>query len=294
MDLNSLIILNKVASLGSFTQAGRVLGIPKSTVSAKISQLEVDLGALLLERSTRSVRVTPLGERVVTACRRVEEVVADIRALAEQTQREPQGPIRIAAPADMALLLLRDVLGGFLERYPQVAIELEAGNRYVDLIQEDIDIALRASMRPLDDASLVAVTLGLTRQRLFRQAASPWHAVSGPQDLAGLPVLAFADTALICQATGAEWQLRHTSALRVRDMVGIKEATLAGLGIGLIPSFMVKAEIKAGQLLPVLPEWSTPDGHFFAVYPSRRFLTARLRALLDHLKASFMDILSDP
>src|SRR5690606_13062426 len=152
MDINSLLIFQKVAKLGSFTAAAHQLGAPKSFVSQRVAKLEDDLGLRLLQRTTRRLNLTEEGMRILEMAADVSEHVAEIKAYADSSLQKPLGLLRVSAPHDFGIYVIREILPHFFEVYPEVQIEMDLTNRFVDLVEEGFDMALRASGTGMRDS----------------------------------------------------------------------------------------------------------------------------------------------
>jgi DNA-binding transcriptional LysR family regulator len=289
VDMNAAVVLVQVAHSGSFRGAALILGMPKSSVSRKVAELEARLGVQLLRRSTRHVALTDAGVAYVEAAQAaVAHLEAAEQAVSHQ-QREPQGRIRITAPAPLAHTVLTSLLAEFLQRYPKVEIQLQLSYRVVDLLAERFDIALRYGALP--DSSLVAVALGNAGHRIV---ASPGYlaAHGTPQTPAELAL----HSCLLFGADGASlrttWPLmagKRPIGVAVRgpfatdDRLALRAAALGGLGLAHLPEPMVADDIACGALVPVLTTFTTTTTPFHLVHAGERHLPARTRALIDFL-----------
>jgi DNA-binding transcriptional LysR family regulator len=295
MDLNNLIIFRKVAETGSFSRAARELGLPKSSVSQKISQAEQDLGVRLLQRTTRRVSLTEVGEQIFEAAGRIVAEADDIRAIAHKLDEEPRGLLRVTAPLDFGVEVIESLLPGFLARCPQISVELDLSNRVVDLVSEGFDLALRATTKSLPESSLVGRPLLPIRMGLFASAA--WLGRHGApaqiEDLRDASALWFIAGG---RRTPGVWRLQSDArtveiqvraALRVNDMLAVTRAAAAGLGVALLPVFSTSHLVRLGELVRILPDWGIDHGEIYALYPSRKHLPAKTRAFLDHLVQAF-------
>ena len=291
MDLNSLIILTKVVEHGSFTAGAAALNLPKSLVSQRISRLEGDLGLRLLYRTTRHLSVTDEGQAILKMATDIGERVADIQAFAEHSAETPHGLLRITAPHDLGIYVIREVLPSFQQSYPEVEFELDLTSRYVDLVDEGFDLALRAVRggRNLADSTNVAKKLSDTALRFY--AHKDFSPI--PKKLAQMenqPVISFRHpnrkrkTKIELQRGNKTATIEVKGPLRTSDMLGCKHAVVAGMGIGLLPEFVVAPELKTGELILVLPEWEAQPATFYAVYPSRRHLSSKAKHFIDFLQ----------
>ena len=292
-DLNDLFYFARVVEAGGFAAAGRQLGIPKSRLSRRIAELEERLGTRLLQRTTRQLKLTAVGERYLRHCQAMllEAEMAD-EAVASMTS-EPRGRLRVSSPVGLAHAFLPAVITRFLELHPQVQLEMILVNRRVDLINEGIDVALR--VRDVGDEDPALVTRRLNRAQM-QLVASPdfvrQHPVKHPSELAALPVLGAAEAdrlvhLRLLNAVGQAEDLALEARLSIDDFVVRKAAALAGLGFTALPLLHCETELANGELVHLLPDWSMPSGFLQAVYPHRRGVLPAVRAWIDHLVASF-------
>ena len=292
-DLNDLFYFARVVEAGGFAAAGRQLGIPKSRLSRRIAELEERLGTRLLQRTTRQLKLTAVGERYLRHCQAMllEAEMAD-EAVASMTS-EPRGRLRVSSPVGLAHAFLPTVITRFLELYPQVQLEMILVNRRVDLINEGIDVALR--VRDVGDEDPALVTRRLNRAQM-QLVASPQfarqHPLKHPSELAGLPVLGAVEAdrlvhLRLLDRDGKREELALEARLAIDDFVVRKAAALAGLGFTALPLLHCEEELARGELVNLLPDWSMPSGFLQAVYPHRRGVLPAVRAWIDHLVASF-------
>ena len=292
-DLNDLYYFAKVVEAGGFAAAGRLLGIPKSRLSRRIAELEERLGARLLQRTTRQLNLTAVGERYLRHCQAMllEAEMAD-EAVASMSS-EPRGRLRVSSPVGLAHGILPGVISSFLEKFPQVQLEVMLLNRRVDLINEGVDVALR--VRDLGDEDPLLVTRRL-RQAQMLMVASPAflfdREINHPEDLRNLPVLGAleADRMVhirMLDQTGKSYELSLEARLGIDDFIVRKACTLNGQGFTMLPMMHCEQELENGSLVQLLPDWSLPGGWLQAVYPHRRGVMPAVRAWIDHLIESF-------
>ncbi|MND50980.1 HTH-type transcriptional regulator DmlR [compost metagenome] len=294
-DLNDLFYFARVVEAGGFAAAGRLLGIPKSRLSRRIAELEERLGARLLQRTTRQLKLTAVGERYLRHCQAMllEAEMAD-EAVASMTS-EPRGRLRVSCPVGLAHSLLPHVISRFLERYPLVQLDMVLLNRRVDLITEGIDVALR--VRDLGDEDPALVTRRLRQAQMYLVAAPGFattHAPLTPEDLNGLAVLGAVDVDRLVHLRllddrGHKHELALEARLAIDDFVVRKQAALDGLGFTALPIMHCEEELARGELVRLLPDWSLPGGYLQAVYPHRRGLLPAVRVWIDHLVESFAE-----
>ncbi|MDP3759944.1 MAG: LysR family transcriptional regulator [Ramlibacter sp.] len=289
-DLNDMVYFAEVVDRGGFAAAGRALGVPKSKLSRRVAELEARLGVRLLQRTTRRLSLTEAGEiflRHSVAVR--EEADAAAEAVA-QVQAEPRGTIRVACPVTLAQTTIGPLVPLFLEKHPQVRIDMEVSNRVVDLVQDGVDVALRVRPTLESSGSLVVKNLGLTQGLLV---ASPvllqGHGHPGaPEDLARLPTLAMSAaegkaTWRLAGPDGRDHEFQHRPVYTANDLLTLKYAVLKGLGMCILPDYMCRRELRLGELVQVLPGWAPRPSVVHAVFPSRRGLLPAVRRFLDFL-----------
>ncbi|WHS57829.1 LysR substrate-binding domain-containing protein [Pseudomonas sp. G2-4] len=292
-DLNDLYYFAKVVESGGFAAAGRLLGIPKSRLSRRIAELEARLGARLLQRTTRQLKLTAVGERYLRHCQAMllEAEMAD-EAVASMSS-EPRGRLRVSSPVGLAHQVLPVAISAFLAKYPQVQLEMILVNRRVDLVSEGIDVALR--VRDVGDEDPLLLTRRLRQARLI-VVASPalieGRRIETPEDLKQLPVLGAleADRLVhlrLLNTDGQRVELALEARLGIDDFVVRQACVLAGLGFTLLPGMYCEQELQDGTLVELLPGWSLPDGWLQAVYPHRRGMLPAVRAWIDHLVEAF-------
>jgi DNA-binding transcriptional LysR family regulator len=289
-DLNDMVFFAEVAERGGFTAAARALGVPKSRLSRRVAELEAALGVQLLQRSTRRLSLTPAGEIYLRHCTALRDAAVAAGEAVAQVQTEPRGTVRLSCPVTLAQATVGPLLPVFMRRHPHVRIEMRVMNRPVDPVEEGVDIALRVRSAIEDSATLAARRFGLSRGLLVMTAARMREQgpVNGPDDLARLDTVAMsvgdgrASQALV-GPDGRLHQAAHAPRLVADDLLTLKSAILQGVGAGMLPDYMCRAEIVSGQLVEVLPGWGPPPGIVHAMYPPRRALVPAVRALIDFL-----------
>lgn len=289
MDLNRVAAFARVVHDGSFTAAAKALGVPKSSVSRSVSQLEEDLGTRLLHRTTRKLHLTEAGsafyERVARALSDIDEATS----VASDAQGEPRGLVRVTAPLDIGVWALAGVAARFVKIHPTIHLDVSLSSRQVDLVAEGVDLAVRAG--EVRDQSLIARRIGVVETALY--ASSQWVKKHGqPDTVADLarfdnivfrPVNGRATYSLVT-GDGRKEDVSVTGSVAADDLSFVKQAALAGAGIGLIPEFLCAKEWMSGKLVRILPEWSLGLGAGLSiVYPSARFLPQRVAVVRDFL-----------
>lgn len=282
-DLNEMAIFAHVVEAGSFTGAAKNLGLPKSTISRKITQLEERLGVRLIQRTTRSLRLTDTGHAYYKQCARILADIEEANIVVTQMQNTPTGTLRITAPVLFGSIILSSLLAEFLERYPQVSIDLRLSDQPMDLVQEGIDVAFRVGQ--LEDSSLIGRYLGDVRGIL---CASPSYlqrhqAPTHPDQLAEHTLLSLPDW-LTWQLNGQNQQTVNVQVkprLQVNDFASLYTLTLAGAGIAPLPLIITTAAIQSGELVEVLSDWPSSSAPIHVLYPSNRHLSMKVRSFVD-------------
>jgi len=283
MDLDGIEVFVKVVEAGSFNQAAKLLGMPNSTVSAKVSALEKRLGVTLLQRSTRKLHPTEAGksyfEQCVQALRQLETAESELTS----AQKEPRGLLRLTAPADIGHSLLATLVPAFLGKYPKMEVDVTVTNRVLDLIAEGIDLAIRAG--ELTDSRLIAKRFSVGHFGLW--ASSSYLKSRGlpahPKHLTEHECLRFSlfkDNEV--ELTRGKEKSRVTLAGRLRadDFETLKSLALRDAGIAYLPSFLCAEESRQQRLERVLPDWLGAAVTFSFVYPAQRFVSPKVRAFI--------------
>jgi DNA-binding transcriptional LysR family regulator len=288
-DLNDLVFFAKVVEHNGFTAAGRQLGIPKSRLSRRIAQLEERLGVRLLQRSSRRLTLTSVGQMFYERCQAVVNLAESANEMVQQTVSEPQGLLRISCPMTLAQFWLTPVLVKFMKEFPRVRVLLTVTDRRVDPVEEHIDVVLRVRRPPFSDSSLVVRRLAGVRDLLVVSAAlaGAMTSVSDPQDISRCPTLSLPGRGdryvwqLVNGDTAAE--VTHTPRFVSEDMLALKRAAMGGLGVALLPEMICHDELREGLLRVVLSDWVSGAGEVQAAFASRRGMLPAVRALIDFL-----------
>jgi DNA-binding transcriptional LysR family regulator len=287
-DLNDLALYAAVVRHKGFTAAASALSVPKSKISKRIAALEEQLGVRLIERSTRKLSITDIGQSFYERCEAVLSGVEAAEAVVAVAKAEPAGTVRLSMPPGFAPMIA-DVLPGFMKRYPQVKLSILTTGRAIDLIEERIDVALRVRDGQDMDQSLIVRRFGGTRRFL---AASPrFLERHGPIDfdrIAHIPTLSMQENNpraiwTLLHANGEVRDISHSPVLSCSDFTVLERATIEGIGLGLLPDLIVERGFRAGVLSPVLPDWSSAESTVHAVFTSRHGMLPAVRALIDHL-----------
>lgn len=285
LDLSALRGFRTVLREGSFSAAALVLRMPKSTLSKRVADLESHLGVRLIERSTRTLRPTQEGEVLAARADRLLGEAEDIRRALGESGGTPRGHLRLAVPQVIGNLLIGPIAAGFRAAHPEVTLEIHFLDRTPDLLEEGFDGCVRFG--PLEDSSQVARRLLHGQAMLVASPALPdLDTLHQPQDLTRFPLVGLATIwagGLPLQNGTEEITLPFNPPLRLGSHLAVRDAVVVGAGIAVLPGMIARAEIAAGRLIRVLPDWSTPRKGIYFVYPSAQSVTARLRAFIDHL-----------
>ncbi|SFT88476.1 LysR substrate-binding domain-containing protein [Halomonas saccharevitans] len=289
-DLNDLYYFVQVVDHGGFAPAGRALGIPKSTLSRRIGQLEQELATRLLNRSTRHVSVTELGQAYYRHCVAMLVEAEAAEELIEHHRAEPRGLVKLSCSPSVLHYLITPLLVRFMARCPEVEVQVEATSRRVDVVKEGFDMAIRVRFPPLEDSELAMKVLSSSPQRLMAAPGLFEHRPlpRGPADLIELPSLDFEQHDKqhvwdLAGPDGATAQIHHRPRLVTDSAETLHEAALGGLGVVKLALLVGGRDLQAGRLIDVLPGWQPRGGILHVVFPSRRGLLPSVRALLDFL-----------
>ena len=274
-----------VVENGGFSAASRALGISKSAVSKRINQLENHLGVRLLHRTTRKLSLTEAGERyfehaaqALTAAGQAEDAVTEL-------QGEPQGKLKISSPMSFGRLHVAPLIPIFMQRYPKILIDLVMDDRIIDLVAEGFDLAIRSGDMPA--STLIARKLAPLRQVL---CASPdyidrYSMPVIPSELSERNCILFSYSGDANQWTlikdGKSEAVLVSGSYRVNNSEAILVALREGIGIGRLPTFVAGPDLREGNLVRILESYHIPDHTFYAVFPERQYLPAKVRAFLD-------------
>jgi len=287
--IDLLRIFTRVVDCASFTRAAETLGLPRSSVSAAVQELERRLGARLLHRTTRKVAPTHDGAQFYERALRLVADMEDAEGLFRPGAEPPAGRLRVDVPGRIGRLVLAPALPAFLERHPQIDIDLGVSDRMVNLVEEAVDCAVRVGA--VTQPGLVARTIGPLA--LINVASPAYLARAGvPLTPADLPAHQAVGYAAAGQARPEDWEwiehgAAHSLALPARVIVNNAEAYIAccqaGLGLIQIPAYDVRALLAAGELVEVLPEFRAAPLPMTLLYPHRQQLSRRLKAFTDWL-----------
>jgi DNA-binding transcriptional LysR family regulator len=293
--LTSMAVFVSAVEEGSLVSAARRFGLSPSMAGKHVSALEEELSVRLLQRSTRILKLTDVGQAYYTRCKQLLEDYEDANREARDAQQTVRGVLRVAAPTTFGAMHLGGVIAGYLAEYPEVSVETTLSDRYVDLLADRIDVAIRIGR--LQDSDLVARRLAPCRM-IFCAAPSFLTRYGVPKTVEQLrhaPRLAFSQSV----STG-DWALTDPRGdthvidgpvrLATDSMQMLLAAVLAGVGVAYGPSFVFGESIAAGALQTLMLDHKTSDLTIHAVYPTKRHVSLKLRRFIDHLGASFGDM----
>ncbi|KZN28996.1 hypothetical protein N480_09515 [Pseudoalteromonas luteoviolacea S2607] len=286
-DLNQIRIFCKVAQLQSFTKAAEALDIEKSTVSNKVSHLEARLGVKLLQRTTRSVKLTEEGAQYLHFCEQAMSQLAQGEAFLSEIREQASGHLRVAVPQNFADFMASTIVVPFLQAHPKITLEVQQGAHSVDLIKDGFDVAVRASFSDVEDSSLVYRKI-YQSQRVFvasQQHVAEHGVASSIEQLRSQPYIAsFAgarsDESFNQVYAQDKWHTLN-ARLTVNSTAAVLSAVEAGLGFAIMPIGMVKDKIASGEFVQIASDITLTDSVIYLVYPSRVGQPAKLKAFLD-------------
>lgn len=279
-----------VVDAGSFVGAAERLQISKAVVSRLVAELEEYLGVRLLHRTTRKLSLTPEGDTFVGRCRSVLLELQEAEDDVSHRSAQARGLLRINVPVSYGLSHLSTLWPGFMQKHPEVILDVTLSDRVVDLVEEGFDLAVRIGK--LESSSLVSRRLSETRMIL---CASPeylrqYSAPTVPEDLSRHRILAYSllssgDHWFFKSAKDAKQQVsvRISPVMRTNNGDTCRAAALQNQGVVLQPDFLIGEDIRAGRLVEIMPEWHAGELGIYAIYPSRRYLSAKVRLLIDYL-----------
>jgi|SRR5580698_8671380 DNA-binding transcriptional LysR family regulator len=294
-DLNDLHFFAQVIRHGGFTAAAKVTGEAKAKLSKRVARLERHLGVRLIERSTRSMRITDVGREIYQQCQIIADGIEAAEAIVARSQSEVTGTVRVACPPGLVQYMGSQVFVDFMARYPLVRVQLHLSNRRIALIAENLDVAIRSASQT-DDQSLTVRTLDLSRRILL--AAPSLLAQRTPttiEELDLLPTLSIGENVDRdhWELVGPDGETRifsHHPRLSGGDLTTLRDAAVAGLGVCHLPEEACAAELRSGALVQVLPEWRGPDTNIHLIFTTPRGLRPAVRAFIDHVVAAFSEL----
>jgi DNA-binding transcriptional LysR family regulator len=290
----SIAVFVAAVDEGSLVAAGRRSGLSASMAGKYLSSLEADLNVRLLQRSTRSLSLTDAGRTYYLRCKRILEELDDANSEASDAHSTARGTLRVAAPVTFGAMHMGDIVARYLANHPNVNIEVSLDDRYVDLQNNGIDVAIRIGRLP--DSQLVARRLAPCRMTVC--AAPAFLKREGvpttPEDLQRAPRLAFSEAVSIPKWTlsdevGREHVIDGPHRMHANNMQMLLSATLAGVGIAYGPTFVFGPHIRTKELVELLPGYRAPELTVHAVYPTARYVPSKVRRFIEYLADAFGD-----
>jgi len=287
--LQWMTVFRRVAELQSFSAAARELRLSNAAVSKYIAQLEERVQTRLLHRTTRKVSLTTEGTAYLARCVRILEDVDELDQVMGNTASAPKGQLRVNAPSAFGLLHLMPLIPNFLSTWPDVSLDLSLTDRFVDIVEEGVDVLLRIAFELADSATLVAQRLVACSQyvcatpRYLKKHGTP----RSPSDLSDHDCLIYGLRAPTWTflVKGKPVHVPVSGRLRVDNSIAVRDACLADAGLAMLPSFYLDDAIRDGRLQVVLPRVATPRIYIHAVYPRQRHLSRRVRVFIEHVRA---------
>lgn len=283
----------RIVDAGSFSAVAREMDMIQPTVSKQLTALEEKLGVRLLNRTTRKLSLTEAGREYYERCKRILDEVQDLESEVSDLQNRPTGTLRVNAPVAFGQLYLAPLSFQFRRKYPGLAVDLSMNDRYVDLVQEGIDVAIRFG--ELEDSQLVARHVG-SSARICVASPAYLHAKGRPK----VPVdLKNHNCITYTYLFGNEWHfdgpngpqpVRVFGDYRANSGLTIRAAALEGIGVANIPAFVVREDIESGRLVQVLGEYGPAPVRISAVYPSARLLSRKVKLFVDYMQQEFLKI----
>lgn len=290
--LSGMAVFVRVVEEESFSAAARVLGMSKSAVSKQVAALEERLGARLLNRTTRRLALTDAGAAFHERAARILADAEEAETAVSQLSAAPRGVLRVNAPVTFGIQHLGPLLPAFMAAYPDLAVEVSLNDRFVDLVEEGFDVAVRVGRLP--DSSLIARRLAPVRRLVV---ASPAYVEAhgmptGPEDLRGHSCLHYTyqlrgDAWSLTGPDGRVAEVRVAGRLRANNGDILRAALLAGMGVAYTPSFIVGRDLAEGRLVRLLPGWEDTTAAVYAVHPHSRLVAPKVRAFVDYLAERF-------
>ncbi len=289
-----ILAFTQVVNHGGFAAAAREMGCSRSAVNKLVNHLEKELGVQLLHRTTRQVSPTEIGMAFYERCNAILADLEAAEAAASQLQTELRGNLRVNAPMSFGTLHLSEAIAEFIEQHPQLRVELTLNDRFVDPIEEGFDVTIRIAESP-ESSNLVATQLTTVPRHLYASSAylqrcgTPTH----PQQLSNHACLHYGYL-----ATGNRWKLTGEDGEHVIRIQGnlcsnngevLRDAAIAGLGIAILPDFLVGESLRQGTLQTILPNYQAPEISIWILHPASRHLSAKVRIFAEFLQAKFCD-----
>lgn len=292
--LQSMRVFVKVADLGSFARAATQLDMSNAVVTRHVADLEGRLGTRLMNRTTRSLSLTEAGQVYLERAKQILEELDDAEQMVLERTQEPVGTLRMVAPVVFGMHNLGQVLHDYAQRYPRVIPDITLVDRSVDLVEEGFDVGI-AIARNIRSASVVSRRL--TAGKLVVCASPAYIMANGmidhPSALGTHPCVSqnpsVAGDEIVFEGPDGQTRVRPASAVLANNYEMLRQFALQGMGIAILPSYLIGKDLTAGTLVPLLQEYQLAPIDIHVVYPSRRYMPAKLRTFIDHLVEHFED-----
>ena len=295
--LNEIVIFMAVADAGSFARGGRALGLTGSAASKAVARLEARLGVRLLHRNSRAVSLTSEGERFRESGRNILDAVDEAEASIAVPNGKPRGLLRLSVPDGFGRRVIMPLVCDYLERWPEVRIDIDFSDRPVDLVEEGFDLAIRIGGESAPDGIVARVVAEYpvwicAAPSYLERRGHPAH----PEALSEHDCILFRSRTQTqdwfgqSQEEHAHKLLAH-GRLRMNSAEAIRQAVVAGLGIALLPSFLVDDDLSAGRLVQLFPDLGTRTVRILCLYPSRRLVDPRVRTFIDDVSAALTRVI---
>jgi DNA-binding transcriptional LysR family regulator len=296
-DLNDLYYYVQVVDYGGFAPAARALDMPKSKLSRRVAELEERLGVRLILRTTRQFSVTEIGQTYYEHCKAMLVEAEAAQEAIELIRAEPRGVVRVTCPIALLHANVGSMLADFMAAHPRITVNLDATNRRVDPVGEGIDVAIRVRPPPIQDSDLIMRVLAERSQcvvaspSLIERQSVP----KAPADLTGWPSLGLGapqqgHTWTLLGPDGAQAIVHHTPRFVTTDMMALRSAAVAGVGVVQLPTMIIREQIANGALTRLIPDWIPRREIIHAVFSSRRGLLPSVRSLIDYLAQRFSEL----
>jgi DNA-binding transcriptional LysR family regulator len=287
MDLRGMEIFARVVEAKSFSEAAERLGVSKSVISKRVTQLEQSIGARLLNRTTRRLSLTEVGIAFYERCAHIIAEANEAELVAARLNSQPCGLLKVSAPVSFGVLHIAPALGEFCALYPELSVELSLNDRAPDLAEDGFDVSICISSAP--QSNLVARRLAPIKRQIcgspayLKRRGIPQH----PDELQAHNCLVFTYSALSqvwpLKSAGGDIEIPITGTLRVNNENALRQAALAGLGLALLPTFISGRDLQTGALQSVLRDYAAPQDSVYITYLPSRHLTRKVRAFVDFL-----------
>lgn len=297
MNLVDLDTFIRVTEAGSFTKAGELMGLPKSTVSRRVTRLEKELGLALLHRKGRTFRLTEYGALLQKRCLPSLQELAEVGKSLLDSSEEPTGTLRLKIPPVLSgIPTFAGMLAEYKRLHSRVDIHVEATSRKVDLIEEGFDLAVRIHRGALPSrATLMTRRLAQVQASLYISTDSPERTPESMDELAGHPCVALRYERpmtvwpLVHLESGEQVKVPIEPVFTSNEIRLLHSAILSGVGIGLLPDFLARGDVERGMLTKVMPEWGVENGSISLVWPAHRYMATRVRAFIDYFAEHFAE-----